>query len=262
MTRWRKDQYEYELESDKLWKKSPNGKYWVSDYGDVISIYTGYRLDIKPCKRSGYHKIGVDTGYHSLHRLVFSTFVGEIPEGLQINHLDGNKSNNHLSNLEVCTASENVQHAYDAGLSKPMVGEKNSNSKVTEEDVLAMYQLFKLGYTNSMVGDIYDLHDRYISLVRHGRRWKYLWDREGMYKTPSLGHLKYNLPKCVYIYNMCMTSKLPQDKLAEVLDIDSSTVSRIRTGNTWMKFREFFGLPEKSYDWRENKTTVNLKEDQ
>lgn len=46
-----------------------------------------------------------------LHRLVWWYFYGEIPEGKQINHIDGNKQNNKIENLELVTPSENIQHA-------------------------------------------------------------------------------------------------------------------------------------------------------
>lgn len=261
MARWKENQYEYTLDPNLIWKKSPNGQYWVSENGDVYVINTGYKLNVKPCKRSGYYKIGRDTGFSSLHRLVYSSFVGDIPEGMQINHIDGNKANNHISNLEVCTPSENVRHAYELGLASGHCGEANGNAKVTEEDVRQMYGLFKLGYSNKDVGDIYGLSDRYISLVRHGHRWKELWEELGMYRTPSLGRLPFTLSKCVYIYNKCLLSGKPQDVLAKELGIDSSTVSRIRTGATWKAFRQFFGVPERTLDWKDSDNlAVDFKE--
>lgn len=59
-----------------------------------------------------------------VHRLVASAFLGE--SDLTVNHVDGDKSNNHVDNLEYVTISENIQHAYDLGLNptKPMQIEK------------------------------------------------------------------------------------------------------------------------------------------
>lgn len=55
----------------------------------------------------------------SIHRIVGEAFISN-PEGKpQINHIDGNPSNNHISNLEWCTNSENMKHAYELGLAKP-----------------------------------------------------------------------------------------------------------------------------------------------
>jgi hypothetical protein len=50
------------------------------------------------------------------HRLVWESVNGPIPDGMQINHRNGIKTDNRLENLELATASENTQHAYDTGL--------------------------------------------------------------------------------------------------------------------------------------------------
>jgi predicted DNA-binding protein YlxM (UPF0122 family) len=59
-----------------------------------------------------------------IHRLVYETFVGKIDDGKEINHKDGNKQNNSLSNLEIVSRSENIKHAFKIGL-KTHVGEHN-----------------------------------------------------------------------------------------------------------------------------------------
>lgn len=52
----------------------------------------------------------------SAHIGAFTILVGPVPEGMDINHLDGDKSNNRPSNMEACTRSENHAHAYSTGL--------------------------------------------------------------------------------------------------------------------------------------------------
>lgn len=53
-----------------------------------------------------------------VHRLMAEAFLNPTKERPFVNHIDGNKRNNHLENLEMCSNSENVQHAYDNGLYK------------------------------------------------------------------------------------------------------------------------------------------------
>ncbi len=65
-----------------------------------------------------------------LHRLVAQAFIPNPENKPEVNHIDGNKSNNHISNLEWCTHSENMQHAVKSGL----VTQKHIR-KLTEQDV-------------------------------------------------------------------------------------------------------------------------------
>lgn len=80
-----------------------------------------------------------------LHRAMYESFVGDIPQGMQINHKDGNKLNNKISNLEVVTPEENVKHAWRTGLCTKQfrVGSFNPNCDHTEQEAIAVYTLLK-----------------------------------------------------------------------------------------------------------------------
>ena len=107
------------------WKpiEGTNGKYEVSNLGRVrtngqrpglltlTKQPSGYRyamieIDGKPCNRR-------------VHRLVAQYFLPNPDNMKEVNHKDGNKDNNHVSNLEWCTRSHNVKHSFDTGLKQP-----------------------------------------------------------------------------------------------------------------------------------------------
>lgn len=88
-----------------------------------------------------YHKGKMQT--FSIHRLVALAFLPN-PENKQtINHKDGNKQNNDLSNLEWATVLENITHAKKTGLSTYFKGEQCTNSKLSDTDVVAIRALYK-----------------------------------------------------------------------------------------------------------------------
>ena len=103
---------------NEQWKpiKGYEGLYEVSNYGEVKSLNfnrTGREKLLSPRKNgNGYllvslFKNGVAKTF-LVHRLIYSTFVGEIPEGLQCNHIDEDKENNRVDNLNLMTSKENT----------------------------------------------------------------------------------------------------------------------------------------------------------
>lgn len=87
-----------------------------------------------------------------VHRLVADSFYDGEHDGLDVNHIDGNKTNNHISNLEFCTRSENLNHAFQHGLKQP--------SRMTKIRVIETGQVFNsirecgrvMGCDQSMIG--------------------------------------------------------------------------------------------------------------
>lgn len=99
-----------------IWKdvKGYEGLYRVSDLGDVYSIITNKKLKIR-FSREGYSKINLSKNgirkTHFVHRLVMETFNAiEGMDSLQVNHINEIKNDNALSNLEWCTAKENINY--------------------------------------------------------------------------------------------------------------------------------------------------------
>ena len=110
--------------SDRRWCRVDNSEVIISNDGMVIGRKVNY-------SNSGYGQFGLNGKRFYVHRLVYELFVGMIPKGLEINHINGKKSDNKDTNLELVTRSQNLSHAYKTGLSKGYVrdGEKNPNYK-------------------------------------------------------------------------------------------------------------------------------------
>ena len=94
-----------------------------------------------------------------VHRVVYETFVGSIPVDKEINHLDGIKDNNKITNLECCSHSENLKHAIntnllkikkgkDCVLSKPLVGKHIQTGQVIQFDSQADAKRFGFNQGN------------------------------------------------------------------------------------------------------------------
>lgn len=95
--------------------------YLISDTGEIKNSKTNL-IRKKNINHEGYYFVSVSLGSREnkpcikIHRAVAETFIPN-PQGLPvINHKDGDKLNNSIENLEWCTYSENLQHAYAMGL--------------------------------------------------------------------------------------------------------------------------------------------------
>ena len=98
-----------------------NSDYMISDHGRILSFKGKSKLIISSTITSkGYEHVairqkGIYIGY-SVHRLVATAFIPNPRRLPQVNHLDGNKLNNHVANLEWCDAYDNIMHAIRTGL--------------------------------------------------------------------------------------------------------------------------------------------------
>ena len=101
---------------EEIWKPVMNwqGVYEVSNLGRIASLKSGKRTILSNVNKKGGYLCVVLGDYRNnsrgeskkLHRLVYETFVGPIPAGFQVHHIDGNKQNNAVSNLMILSPRE------------------------------------------------------------------------------------------------------------------------------------------------------------
>ena len=110
-----------------------------------------------------------------IHRLVAEAFVRGMADGLEVNHKDGNKENNTPENLEWCTKSENIKHAWRTGIRVCMVrGEANGFAKLTEAKVIRMRERYAAGETVKTVADRFGASIMNTHRVVTGETWKHV----------------------------------------------------------------------------------------
>jgi hypothetical protein len=115
---------------------------------------------------------GVEKRY-SLHRIVAEVFIPN-PDNLpQVNHKDGDKANNKVSNLEWITCQANIIHAFKNNLKKGVDSEACHFSVLTKEDVLKIRELFASGvYTKSQLAKQYNVNYTNIRRIILRHIWK------------------------------------------------------------------------------------------
>jgi len=150
--------------------------YMVSNYGRVKNS-SGHILAIRNIP-NGYKmtmmSVNGQKKYKYTHRIVARAFIGEHPgDKCFINHIGGDKSNNHFSNLEWVTRSENMFHAVKIGLLKT-VGENHHKAKINKSDVLEIRNLYKEGKTQQHIANLFGIGQVQVGRIVNRKRWAHV----------------------------------------------------------------------------------------
>lgn len=162
------------------------GKYQVSNFGNVRSLdryiegkdgktkkFPGKILSLVK-QNAGYVTVGLskDSVVTSflVHRLVAAAFIDN-PENLpEVNHKDGVKHNNNLSNLEWMSRVRNIRHAMGMGLIQGL-GEQNPSAKLSEVDVIEIKKLLRLNLSKKEIAKVFGVKSATISDIDMKRSW-------------------------------------------------------------------------------------------
>lgn len=149
--------------------------YWTGEVGKK-SYFKKERTLTPTLKDNGYLVVNLikdkkATQFY-IHRLLALTFIDEVEGKPFVNHIDGDKTNNNLSNLEWCSNLENCIHASAFDLIPK--GENRYNSKLTPEDVVEIKKRLKNNETCSNIAKDYPISRSGIYEIKKEKNWKHI----------------------------------------------------------------------------------------
>ncbi len=157
-------------------------RYEVSDFGRVRCVFRRGRARTPRVLRLtistyGYHTVHLCDGStcrtRLVHRLVIEAFTGErIPKGLEVNHIDADRINNHMSNLDVVTGLQNAQHK--SALDRHIYGERNKQTTLKESDIRAIRAMRAEGQQYKEIAAIYGISPYSVYDIVQRRRWAHV----------------------------------------------------------------------------------------
>ncbi len=168
------------------------GLYMVSNTGLVLSLgrSTVDKNGHVKTKRAKILKVGLDRDLYcyvslydenkrvsrkSVHSLVCLAFIGDRPNDSQINHINFDRQDNRLENLEYVSPSENVKHSVGSGTRSHLVGEDAPYSLMTEEKVLEARFMYKhQNVTKAEVARHFKISKGCVDAIIENKTWKHI----------------------------------------------------------------------------------------
>ena len=178
--------------SESIWRpvEGYEGIYEVSSAGEVKSLprlkYCGHKgsppqkvvgRTLKVSEdRLGYSRVKLSKDGTSnlkyLHRIIASAFIEPIAGKMEVNHIDGDKSNNSLKNLELVNRSENMKHNFSIGISQARRGDDNNKAKLSWDSVKKIRKLYSDGVSQKDLSEKFEVTIANISCIVNNKTWK------------------------------------------------------------------------------------------
>ena len=232
------------------WVVLEDNRYQVSNFGRVKS----------PQKRDVYYGSNDSTGYrtltfngktHSVHQLVAINFIPNPEMKPDVNHIDSDKTNNHISNLEWVTKSENSIHTVESGT-------HCSNNRLTNENIILIKQMLLENISHREIAKYVNVTRPCISLMATGKRWvcvkvpnenSEIWKSndlkiqelimklekvksEEIEKRKLSGSWKFEPEDILEIKRLLLKGYRPT-MICKLYNVTSNCISSIKTGRNW-----------------------------
>ena len=175
---------------DVIWKPvyldGIRSNYDVSEYGNVKNIKTGKMLLPYTLKESGRERVLLHLNgkkfYIKIYRLVYIAFKGPIPENMTVDHIDENRNNNHISNLRILSASDNIKSFLknhpDHGFQK----------NISDDIIMKFFEKMKHGMYYKDAAKDCNISEVYAYNLLRGLRRKEIWSMYAPF--PKSAHRK------------------------------------------------------------------------
>lgn len=208
----------------------------VTRDGRVYSLRSGRFLKLQ-VNQKGYHNVGLYDGdkvrTKTVHRLVALSYIpceGVDPLTMQVNHIDGNKLNNTVNNLEWVTLQENVTHSVETGL-------RDTQLCYSDEQIHILCRYMEQGFRNKDLASMTGIHPSKVSMIRNGLAYQHI-SCEYTIEVSKRGN-RISTDKILDICKMLQDGLSPRE-ISMKLNVGYQTVRYIKRRETYQDISKNF----------------------
>lgn len=234
--------------------------YDISNRGGIL-INNISKQVLKPYfDKDGYLMVSISVGINrvtcSIHRLVAMTFIPNPEHKPEVNHIDGNKQNNDVSNLEWVTRKENMDHAIRTGLTNP-IGEANNASIYTEKQIREACELMQDPKNKPRdIARMTKISRATLYQIRKGNEWTHI---SKDYKFPEINYRfgTNNVNSRYYddqIHKVCelLEQGMYPKEIAKLTMVSADNIQKIKKKEIWRQISDFYEFPDSDIIHGEN----------
>lgn len=253
------DRYLLSIEWRPVYLNGKETTYLISNDGMLINNKTN-RLRKWHKTNDGYMKCTIQFNNHyfkvSAHRLVALAFIPNPENKPEVNHKDGNKENNCISNLEWVTSSENTKHAIELGLKwfYGMKGEINPNNVYTENQIRRACKMMENPVNRPIIiSKITGISRITLYNIRTGSSWNHIaCEYEFPIVQYMLGEENCNsIFSEEQIHEVCKyleLSKMTYSEISKITGVSVDTIQKVRSGKVWRYISSYYEFPNKIFN--------------
>lgn len=208
----------------------------VTKDGKVYSVKSG-RFLTSHSNAKGYLRISLWDGQKllpfTIHRLVAYAYLNLDPtsgQSSEVNHIDGNKENNCVSNLEICTTQENIAHSVSEGL-------RDSQKMYSDDEIHTVCKYLEDGFRNKDIVEITGVHPSKVSMIKNGLAYQYISCEYDICATKAANRI--SIDKIVDICDRLSKNESPRS-ISRNIGVSYPTVRYIKRRETHTQISKNF----------------------
>lgn len=219
--------------------------YYISDAGRVMNIKTGRIM--KTTINKGYERAHLYINNKSknvqIHRLVAFAFIPNPENKPTVNHKDGNKIHNDVSNLEWATYSEQALHALKLKLRMPLCGSDNPSAILTEEIVDNISRLFEANELSiPEISNELCIKQSILRDILHRNTWSHITNKYDFTKYNKLGCEIYTDDQIHHVCELLEQNTLYIPEISMVTNVDEFCIRHILRKKSWTRISDNYNI--------------------